>query len=92
MLDRCLLKCLKEIVSSQNSIIIGYLRVGEVELACGLINKMSERDLVTYNVMIDGYGKSEKCELAEEIFGMMTCKDVKTQTSMISAYVFNYRA
>ncbi|KAK9907811.1 hypothetical protein M0R45_000749 [Rubus argutus] len=75
---------------SWNSLITGYLRVGEIELAHGLFNEIPERDLVSCNAMIDGYGKSGKCELAEEVFRTMHHKDVVTWTSMISGYVCNH--
>jgi pentatricopeptide repeat protein len=42
---------------SWNSMVAGYVRCGEVELAQELFEEISHRDTFSWSTMIDAYGK-----------------------------------
>ncbi|KAJ8440556.1 hypothetical protein Cgig2_028685 [Carnegiea gigantea] len=51
-------------VVSWNSMILGYLKMGEIDLAHELLDRMPERDIFSCNAMIDAYGK---CGMASDV-------------------------
>lgn len=82
-------------VVSWNSIIVGCLRGGEIDLALGLFREMPERkNVITWNSMITGLVQAARPKEALEIFHEMrilsgakdfVCPDKVTVASVLSA-------
>ncbi|KAI4331018.1 hypothetical protein MLD38_029248 [Melastoma candidum] len=70
-----------------NSLIDGYARCGEIEVARQLFDVMPERDCVSWTVLVDGFSKSGKVEAAREIFNQMPEKTRVTWNAMIDGYM-----
>lgn len=70
-----------------NTVIGGYLKMGNgFESAKYLFDKMPQRDLVSWNLMIDWCAKNGKMEIARDLFGRMSEKDVVSWASMVDGY------
>ncbi|CAL8991645.1 unnamed protein product [Prunus brigantina] len=52
-----------------------------------LFNEMSERNIVSWNVMLNGYAKAGLVDLARELFDKIHTKDVVSWGTMIDGYV-----
>eukprot|EP01018_Ginkgo_biloba_P020815 Gb_00204 [translate_table: standard] len=64
-------------VSVENSLIDMYAKCGSVEIARQLFDKMSNRDVVSWNTMIQGYGTHGHGEDALALFTQMQQIDMK---------------
>eukprot|EP01018_Ginkgo_biloba_P030196 Gb_04417 [translate_table: standard] len=66
-----------------------YAKCGNVEDARQLFDKMSHRDVVSWNVMIAGYAKNQRCDDALKLFRQMRLSGVEpnsvTFASVLSA-------
>ncbi|XP_047975506.1 pentatricopeptide repeat-containing protein At2g45350, chloroplastic [Salvia hispanica] len=72
---------------SWNTMISGYLkRENGFESAKELFDKMPQRDLVSWNLLIDCSAKSGKMEIASDLFDRMPKRDVVSWASMIDGY------
>ncbi|XP_028797350.1 pentatricopeptide repeat-containing protein At2g45350, chloroplastic-like [Neltuma alba] len=73
----------------KNCLISCFLRIGCVQHACQLFDRMSCHDSVSYNSMIDGYVKYGMVGKARELFDNMPLKkqNLITWNSMIGGYV-----
>lgn len=72
---------------SWNSIISGYVQSGDkFEGAWELFEKMPERDLISWNLMLDCCAKCGEMELARVLFNKMPRKDVVSWANMIDGY------
>ncbi|XP_031478713.1 pentatricopeptide repeat-containing protein At5g19020, mitochondrial-like [Nymphaea colorata] len=53
------------------SLVVGFCRCGSVDHARRLFNRMTERDLVSWNAMVFGYSQSRRLKEAFELFAEM---------------------
>ncbi|KAF8411572.1 hypothetical protein HHK36_004127 [Tetracentron sinense] len=63
--------CLQWSLFVQNALVSMYVKCGEVDVARNLFEKMSERDVVSWNSMICGYASKGMWEEAFELFERM---------------------
>ncbi|KAM7252857.1 hypothetical protein ACFE04_025475 [Oxalis oulophora] len=76
----------------QNSLLEFYSKCGRLcksgnmELACSVFERMTNRNEITWNSMISGYLKNGRVEDARAIFDQMPEKTVVSWTSLISGY------
>eukprot|EP01018_Ginkgo_biloba_P030301 Gb_17294 [translate_table: standard] len=66
-----------------------YAKCGCIEDARQVFDKMSRRDLVSWNTMIAGYAKCGNVEIARHLFDRMPERNVVSWTAMIAGYVQN---
>ncbi|XP_023739829.1 pentatricopeptide repeat-containing protein At5g66520 [Lactuca sativa] len=71
----------------QNSMVHLYAVSGEIDNACLLFDKMSERDVVTWNIMITQLVKKGNVDEAYGFFSRMPERNVRSWTSMIMGFV-----
>lgn len=72
---------------SWNTMMSGYLKLENgFESARDLFDKMPERDLVSWNLMIDCCAKNGKMEAARALFDQMSKRDVVSWASMVDGY------
>lgn len=72
---------------SWNTMISGYLKLENgFESARDLFDKMPERDLVSWNLMIDCCAKNGEMEVARDLFDQMSKRDVVSWASMVDGY------
>lgn len=71
---------------SWNSMIMCYVKAGDIISARELFDKMTERDSVSWNTMISGYVQVPNMEEASRLFSEMPCPDVLSWNSMISGF------
>ncbi|KAK4397376.1 Pentatricopeptide repeat-containing protein, chloroplastic [Sesamum angolense] len=77
---------LKNLVS-WNTMINGYLKLEDgFECAWDLFDKMPDRDLVSWNLMVDCCAKNGKMGLAQVLFDRMPERDVVSWASMVDGY------
>ncbi|GMQ04494.1 hypothetical protein CsSME_00049891 [Camellia sinensis var. sinensis] len=76
-------------VQSCNSMIIGYIQIGQLENAQILFDTVPFRDKISWTSMISGYFSAGKVEEACDFFKRMPDKDDVAWTTMISGYVQN---
>ncbi|KAL2251656.1 pentatricopeptide repeat-containing protein At2g45350, chloroplastic [Sesamum indicum] len=77
---------LKNLVS-WNTMINGYLKLEDgFECAWDLFDKMPDRDLVSWNLMVDFCAKNGKMGLAQVLFDRMPERDVVSWASMVDGY------
>eukprot|EP01018_Ginkgo_biloba_P039368 Gb_08569 [translate_table: standard] len=73
-----------------NALIDLYAKCGSIENARQVFDKMSQRDLVSWNTMIAGYAQNGHCESALALFGHIELAGIKpnsvTVASVIPAY------
>lgn len=67
----------QSIVSVENAVVDMYARCGSIDDARQLFNKMPERDVVSWNVMIGGYAHHGNGKGALEIFKQMQHESMK---------------
>ncbi|XP_075501271.1 LOW QUALITY PROTEIN: pentatricopeptide repeat-containing protein At3g02330, mitochondrial-like [Primulina tabacum] len=72
-----------------NCLIQMYIKCSHLECANKVFDKLSERDTVSWNVMIFGYSMNEKMRLAQSCFDLMPERDVISWNSLISGYTQN---
>jgi pentatricopeptide repeat protein len=63
-----------------------YAKCGSLEDARQLFDKMPQRNVVSWNVMIAGYARNGLCEEALKLFHTMPERNVVSWTTMIAAY------
>ncbi|KAJ4707368.1 Pentatricopeptide repeat-containing protein [Melia azedarach] len=71
---------------SWNTILDGYVKGGEMNLAFELFEKMPERNIVSWSTMIWGYSKDGDMEMAKLLFDRMPAKSLVPWTIIISGY------
>ncbi|OVA12914.1 Pentatricopeptide repeat [Macleaya cordata] len=71
------------------SLIDMYVKCGEINDAHKLFNKMSVRDVSSWNALIAGYMKNGVVQVAEDLFGRMSKRNIVSWTTMISGYTQN---
>ncbi|KAL6209554.1 hypothetical protein ACLB2K_020494 [Fragaria x ananassa] len=62
------------ISSVQNSLLSLYAEDGDMESARKLFDEMSERDVISWSVMIGGYVRCEEARIGMEMFRKMVCE------------------
>ncbi|KAF6160789.1 hypothetical protein GIB67_035990 [Kingdonia uniflora] len=73
-------------IVSWNSMIMCYVKLGDVLSARVLFNEMKERDVVSWNTMINGYVQVSDLEEASSLFNKMPNPDDRSWNSMISGF------
>ncbi|XP_022736606.1 pentatricopeptide repeat-containing protein At1g32415, mitochondrial [Durio zibethinus] len=76
-------------VQSCNSMITGYVRIGQLEKAQYMFDISPIRDKISWTSMIDGYLSTGQVSQACHLFNNMPEKDAVAWTAMISGYVQN---
>lgn len=76
-------------IQSCNSMINGYIRIGQLEKARNLFEHVPCRDKITWTSMINGYLLNGQVEIACRFFNNMQDKDEIVWTTMISGHVQN---
>ncbi|XP_047320745.1 pentatricopeptide repeat-containing protein At1g62260, mitochondrial [Impatiens glandulifera] len=71
---------------SWNSMIMCYVRSGDVVSARDLFDQMVDRDIITWNTMISGYVHISQMDQASDLFQKMPNPDTQTWNTMISGY------
>eukprot|EP01018_Ginkgo_biloba_P032703 Gb_11926 [translate_table: standard] len=72
-------------VSVENSIVNMYAKYGIIEIARHLFDKMSKRDVITWNAIIAGYSQNEQASEALVLFHHMQLADTKPNSiTMVS--------
>eukprot|EP01018_Ginkgo_biloba_P032700 Gb_11667 [translate_table: standard] len=72
-------------ISVANSLIVMYAKCGSIEVARGLFDKMSKRDVVSWNAMIAAYAQSGHDNTALTLFQEMQLANVKPNSvTMVS--------
>lgn len=72
-----------------NSMIDGYARSGQMDVARRLFDQMPERDLFSWTSLINGYSKCGEATVAREIFEQMPERNVVSCNAMIDGYMKN---
>lgn len=73
-------------VVSWNSMIMCYVKAGDLLAARALFDEMPDRDLVSWNTMISAYAKNSAMEEAEALFKEMPNPDAWSWNSVISGF------
>ncbi|XVE67209.1 hypothetical protein DITRI_Ditri08aG0141700 [Diplodiscus trichospermus] len=73
-------------VVSWNSMIMCYVKAGDIVSARELFDQMVERDTISWNTMINGYVRISDMEEAINLFNMMPKPDKMSWSSMISGF------
>lgn len=73
-------------IVSWNTMIMCYVKSGDLNSARELFNQMVDRDIVTWNTMINGYVQVLNMEEALNLFNKMLYKDILTWNSMITGF------
>lgn len=76
-------------VQSCNSMINGYIRIGQLEKAQHVFDISPIRDKISWTSIIDGYLSTGQVSRACHLFNKMPEKDAVAWTAMISGYVQN---
>lgn len=79
----------KCIVQSYNSLINGYIRIGQLEKAQNLFDVVPVRDKISWTSMINGYLSFGQVSKARHLFYNMPERDAVAWTAMISGHVQN---
>ncbi|XP_072975215.1 pentatricopeptide repeat-containing protein At5g48910-like [Typha angustifolia] len=74
-------------VISQNDLIVGFCRIGDLRSAQKVFDGMAERNVVSWSVMIDGYARSGEMEIAQDLFDAMPERNEFSWNSLISGYL-----
>ncbi|GMN48693.1 hypothetical protein TIFTF001_017863 [Ficus carica] len=72
-----------------NHLIAMYFKCGDDVDARKVFDRMTERNLYTWNNMLSGYAKMRKLESARRLFDVMPEKDVVSWNTMVIAYAQN---
>ncbi|KAL6581556.1 hypothetical protein OROMI_007479 [Orobanche minor] len=91
MVDYIDANCIDIDVYLGNTLIDVYGRRGSIALARSFFNRMTDRNVVSWNVMITGTSKSGDLITAKKLFDEMPQRDVISWTSMIIGYTQVYR-
>ncbi|XVF00831.1 hypothetical protein REPUB_Repub04eG0036000 [Reevesia pubescens] len=71
---------------SWNSMIMCYVKAGDILSARELFDQMVERDVISWNTMIDGYAQISDMEEALNLFNTMPKPDMLSWNSIISGF------
>ncbi|GLT35689.1 hypothetical protein SLA2020_101200 [Shorea laevis] len=71
------------------SLIDMYVKCGEIRDAHKLFDRMSVRDVSSWNTLVAGYMKQGEISIAEDLFVRTPCKSIFSWTVMISGYTQN---
>ncbi|XP_010525245.1 PREDICTED: pentatricopeptide repeat-containing protein At1g62260, mitochondrial-like [Tarenaya hassleriana] len=74
-------------VSSWNSLIMGYMKLGFVGKGEKAFNQMPDRNIVSFHTMIIGYIRNTMIDKARILFDQMCERNVFSWTVMINGYV-----
>ncbi|XP_065854826.1 pentatricopeptide repeat-containing protein At3g02330, mitochondrial [Euphorbia lathyris] len=72
-----------------NCLIQMYVKCSHLSSAYKVFDRMTNRDVISYNTMIFGYAGCAKMDAAKDFFDRMPHKDVVTWNSMISGFLQN---
>ncbi|XP_057957430.1 pentatricopeptide repeat-containing protein At3g51320 [Malania oleifera] len=70
-----------------NSLIHMYSSCGDVETAVQMFDRMSQRDLVSWNSIVDGHARFGDLSVARRLFGAMPQRNVISWNIMIVGYL-----
>ncbi|XP_068669284.1 pentatricopeptide repeat-containing protein At5g48910-like [Aristolochia californica] len=70
----------------QSSLLSLYSKCGEIDLARTVFDKMSSKDLVSWNCLIAGYVRSGDIGTARELFDQMPERDLFSWTALVDGY------
>ncbi|XP_022739373.1 pentatricopeptide repeat-containing protein At3g29230 [Durio zibethinus] len=73
-------------VVSWNSMMAGFMKVGELREARKLFDEMPERDMVSWNTILDGYVKAGEMKEAFELFQKMPQRNVVSWSTIVMGY------
>ncbi|KAF5185360.1 Pentatricopeptide repeat-containing protein [Thalictrum thalictroides] len=73
-------------VVSWNSMIMCYVKVGDLVSARKIFDEMNEKDVISWNTMINGYAHAADLKEASNLFFNMPDPDAHSWNSMISGY------
>ncbi|KAF9591105.1 hypothetical protein IFM89_001449 [Coptis chinensis] len=76
-------------IVSWNSILAGYVQVGDVEGAVTVFEKMPEKNVIASNSMVALFGKVGRVSDARKLFDGVVGRDMVTWTAMLSCYEQN---
>ncbi|GAV61137.1 PPR domain-containing protein/PPR_2 domain-containing protein/PPR_3 domain-containing protein/DYW_deaminase domain-containing protein [Cephalotus follicularis] len=71
------------------SLIDMYVKCGQLAEARKLFDKMTVKDVSSWNALIAGYMKDGEIHVAEDLFGRMVGRNIVSWTAMISGYTQN---
>lgn len=71
------------------SLIDMYVKCGELMDAHKLFDKMTVRDIASWNALIAGYMREGEINVAEDLFRTMPSRNIVSWTAMISGYAQN---
>lgn len=71
---------------SWNTMIMSYVKAGDLPSARGLFDEMPKRDVISWNTMIHAYVENRLINEAVKLFEEMPCRDVRSWNSMILGY------
>ncbi|KAF7843726.1 pentatricopeptide repeat-containing protein [Senna tora] len=80
------IKKFKRNVVSWNSMMMSYVKVGDIVSARKLFDQMTERDTFSWNTMINGYVQISAMEEASTLFSKMPNTDAFSWNSIISGF------
>ncbi|KAF4371171.1 hypothetical protein F8388_020898 [Cannabis sativa] len=72
-----------------NALVTLYYKCGKIDTARKIFNKMSIRDVVSWNAILSGYVESKRIEDAKSFFNEILERNLLTWTIMISALAQN---
>ncbi|XP_028759941.1 pentatricopeptide repeat-containing protein At5g19020, mitochondrial [Neltuma alba] len=78
---------IEELVRVSTNLMHAYCLCSGLEEARRLFDRMPERNLVSWNVMLKGYSKAGLVDAAKELFEKFPSKDVISWGTMIDGYV-----
>lgn len=73
-------------VVSWNSMIMAYIKAGDMVSSRELFDQMTERDTFSWNTMVSGYVHASNMDEASNLFSKMRNPDVLSWNSIISGY------
>ncbi|KAG0471554.1 hypothetical protein HPP92_016100 [Vanilla planifolia] len=87
-IEQCprMIKCFHRNVVSWNSMIMCYVKAGDLLSARELFDEMPERDLISWNTMIMGYAQSLAMDKAEALFQQLDEPDARSWNSMLCGF------
>ncbi|KAK9748092.1 hypothetical protein RND81_02G035400 [Saponaria officinalis] len=74
-------------IFSLNKEITSYFKNGDTNSAQKVFDKMSHRNVVTWNCMISGFARNRMINEARRMFEVMPAKNLVSWTAMLSGYI-----
>ncbi|KAF9593549.1 hypothetical protein IFM89_024167 [Coptis chinensis] len=75
----------KKSTTAWSSMVLGYARRGEIEIACRYFDQILEKDLVSWTIMINGYAQMGRHTEALELFVQMEDMGLKPDETILVA-------